>query len=145
MTITKEMKKQWLQNYKTAPDQLTKMSQINGLISAFNANIDAVIKISGKAIEKLIQDFKIDEKEILSEKTTTINTKEDALRGLLKCFTKGIAEEWLIEDKEVFQWLQNGHRCNSPARPSPDPLRKGLAGCHGKQPGSTRPRPGRES
>ena len=106
MTITKEMKKQWLQNYKTAPDQLTKMSQINGLISAFNANIDAVIKLSGKDIERLIQDFNIDQKEILSENITTINTKEDAFRGLLKCFNKGIAEEWLIEDKEIFQWLQ---------------------------------------
>ena len=47
--MTKEIKKQWLQNYKTAPDQLAKMSKINGLISAFNANIDAVIKLSGKA------------------------------------------------------------------------------------------------
>jgi len=82
--MTNELKKQWLQNYKTAPDQLSKMSKINGLISAFNANIDAVIKISGKDIEKLILEFKIDQKEILSEKTTTINTKEDAMRGLLK-------------------------------------------------------------
>tara|TARA_R110001583_G_scaffold77623_1_gene211175 strand:- start:5288 stop:6718 length:1431 start_codon:yes stop_codon:yes gene_type:complete len=104
--MTKEIKKQWLQNYKTAPNQLTKMSKINGLISAFNANIDAVIKLSGKDIEKLIKDFNIDQKEILSENITTINTKEDALRGLLKCFTNGIAEEWLIEDVEIFQWLQ---------------------------------------
>lgn len=104
--MTKEIKKQWLQNYKTAPDQLAKMSKINGLISAFNANIDAVIKLSGKDIEKLIHDFKIDQKEILSKNIATINTKEDAFRGLLKCFTKGIAEEWLIEDKEIFQWLE---------------------------------------
>ena len=106
MTMTKEIKKQWLQNYKTAPDQLNKMSKINGLISAFNANIDAVIKLSGKDIEKLITDFNIDQKEILSENITTINTKEDVLRGLLKCFTNGIAEEWLIEDVEIFKWLQ---------------------------------------
>jgi len=104
--MTKEIKKQWLQNYKTAPDQLNKMSKINGLISAFNANIDAVIKLSGKDIEKLITDFNIDQKEILSENITTINTKEDVLRGLLKCFTNGIAEEWLIEDVEIFKWLQ---------------------------------------
>ena len=106
MSSRKELKKQWLKNYKTAPDQLNKMSKINGLISAFNANIDAVIKLSGKDIEKLINDFKIDQKEILSEDKTTINTKEDTLRGLLKCFTNGIAEEWLIEDVEMFHWLQ---------------------------------------
>ena len=107
MTMTKEIKKQWLKNYKTAPEQLTKMSKIDGLISAFNANIDAVIKLSGRDIEKLIANFNINQKEILSEKKTSINTKEDALRGLIKCFTNGIAEEWLIEDKDIFHWLQD--------------------------------------
>jgi ADP-dependent phosphofructokinase/glucokinase len=100
------IKKQWLKNYKSAPEQLKKMSEIKGLISAFNANIDAVIKLSGKDIEKLIGEFNLNQAELLSDGETIINSKTDAIRGLINCFTKGIAEEWLIENKEIFYWLQ---------------------------------------
>lgn len=106
MSSMKEIKKQWLENYKSAPGQLKKMSKVDGLISAFNANIDAVIKISGKDIEKLITDFNIDQSQLLVEGKKTINTQEDVLRGLINCFIHGIAEEWLIVDEKVFYWLQ---------------------------------------
>ena len=106
MTATKIFKKQWLANYKSAPKQLEKMSKVNGLISAFNANIDAVIKLSGKDIEKLINNADIDQSELLTENLSIIDTQQDALRGLINCFINGIAEEWLIENKDVFYWLQ---------------------------------------
>jgi len=100
-----ELKKKWLDNYKTAPEQLEKMAKVNGLISAFNANIDAVIKIEGKTIESIIQKHALNETLILEEGKKSIRTKEDAMRGLVHCFKNGIAEEWLIKDKEVFTWL----------------------------------------
>jgi ADP-dependent phosphofructokinase/glucokinase len=95
----------WLQNYKSAPAQLKKMSEVNGLISAFNANIDAVIKISGKKIEELIAAFKFDPEEILNKGPKKIVTAEDAFRGIVHCFKAGIAEEWLIENEKTFSWL----------------------------------------
>ncbi len=107
MSYMKELKKQWLKNYKSAPSQLEKMSNVNGLISAFNANIDAVIKVSGKDIEKLIVDFNLDQSQLLAEGEKTINSQEDVLRGLINCFTNGIAEEWLIVNEDIFYWLQN--------------------------------------
>lgn len=100
-----ELKAVWLENYKTAPSQLEKMSKINGLISAFNANVDAVIKVSGKSIEKLIAENNLDANIIASEGEKAIRKSEDALRGFLHCFKNGIAEEWLIEEVEVFEWL----------------------------------------
>jgi hypothetical protein len=103
---TKEIKKTWLKNYKTSPQQLEKMTKVNGLISAFNSNIDAVIKLSGKTIEKLINNHNLNQASLLVEKSNSINSKEDVFRGLLNCFTNGIAEEWLIEDKELFFWIQ---------------------------------------
>jgi len=106
MSSMKEIKKQWLENYKSAPGQLKKMSKVDGLISAFNANIDAVIKLSGKDIEKLITDFNIDQSQLLVEGKKTINKQEDVLKGLINCFIHGIAEEWLIVDEKVFYWLQ---------------------------------------
>ena len=41
----KDLKKKWFKHYQSASIQLEKMSKVQGLISAFNANIDAVIKV----------------------------------------------------------------------------------------------------
>jgi ADP-dependent phosphofructokinase/glucokinase len=78
---------------------------VKGVICAFNANIDAVIKISGEKIEKIISSDSFNSHVLEKPDSTAINSKEDAIRGIIKCFTGGIAEEWLIEDVEVFRWL----------------------------------------
>ena len=96
----------WLQNYSSAPEQLEKMSDVKGLVSAFNANIDAVIKVSGKAIENLIASHQLDVSEIMQDGERNIQSPTDAIRGLIHCFKQGIAEEWLISDVSVFNWLQ---------------------------------------
>jgi ADP-dependent phosphofructokinase/glucokinase len=100
-----ELKTKWLENYKTAPAQLEKMGEINGLISAFNANVDAVIKVNGDGIQNLIAENNLNTDLILAEGESSICSNEDAIRGFLNCFKNGIAEEWLIEDVEVFEWL----------------------------------------
>ena len=104
MTNT-ELKKKWFNHFQTASDQLEKMSKVNGLISAFNSNIDAVIKISGKKIEEIITKYNMEAAGLLADGEKSISTNEDAIRGLIKCFKNGIAEEWLIEEKSVFDWL----------------------------------------
>ena len=81
------------------------MSEVKGLISAFNANIDAVIKISGKQIEGIIKDHSMATDNLLIDAEKNIKTNEDAIRGLINCFKNGIAEEWIIDNKEVFEWL----------------------------------------
>ena len=98
-------KTKWLANYKTVPAQLEKMAGVNGVISAFNVNIDAVIKITGETIEKIIREHSLDPKQILEDGKKRISSKEDAIRGIIHCFKGGIAEEWLIHDKEMFFWL----------------------------------------
>ncbi|MDA3890695.1 MAG: hypothetical protein PF517_03420 [Salinivirgaceae bacterium] len=100
-----ELKDKWFNHYQSAEKQLKKMTEVKGLISAFNANIDAVIKVSGKQIEKIIADQAMNANQLLTNGEKSINTNEDAIRGLIKCFKGGIAEEWLIEDVEVFNWL----------------------------------------
>jgi len=99
------LKTKWLENYKTAPEQLKKMAGVKGVISAFNVNIDAVIKITGAKIEKIMKEHSLDQSQILEDGKKRINTKEDAIRGIVHCFKGGIAEEWLIHDKEMFFWL----------------------------------------
>ncbi|MBN2597886.1 MAG: ADP-dependent glucokinase/phosphofructokinase [Marinifilaceae bacterium] len=100
-----ELKTKWLENYKTVPAQLQKMGEIKGLISAFNANVDAVIKVNGKGIQNLIAENNLNTDLILGEGENNIRCNEDAIRGFLNCFKNGIAEEWLIEDVDVFEWL----------------------------------------
>ena len=100
-----ELKKTWFKHYQSSSEQLQKMSNVNGLISAFNANIDAVIKVSGKQIEGIISQYNMDSSALLANGTKSIKTNEDSVRGIIKCFIGGIAEEWLIEEKTVFDWL----------------------------------------
>ena len=51
-----QLKDIWLKHYSASEAQLEKMSEVKGLISAFNANIDAVIKLSGEKIQSFIND-----------------------------------------------------------------------------------------
>jgi len=104
MTNT-DLRKKWFEHFQTATEQLEKMSNVKGLISAFNANIDAVIKVSGKNIEEIISKYNMEAATLLVDGSKSIKTNEDAIRGLVNCFKNGIAEEWLIEDKSVFDWL----------------------------------------
>lgn len=99
------LKNIWFNHYQSAKEQLDKISETKGLISAFNANIDAVIKISGQKIEKIINDFSMNTNILISDNQPIIKTNQDAIRGLIKCFKNGIAEEWLIDNIEVFNWL----------------------------------------
>ncbi len=100
-----DLKEKWIKNFQTAPEQLKKMAQVNGLISAFNANIDAVIKISGEKIEELVVANGLDEVRLFDEGERQIRIKEDVVRGIIHCFRAGIAEEWLIGDEHIYNWL----------------------------------------
>jgi ADP-dependent phosphofructokinase/glucokinase len=100
-----DLKKSWFKHYQSSTEQLEKMSKVNGLISAFNANIDAVIKVSGKQIEEIIKKHNMNAASLLEDGEKSIRTNEDSIRGIIKCFSGGIAEEWLIEEKAVFDWL----------------------------------------
>ncbi|MCK5296849.1 MAG: ADP-dependent glucokinase/phosphofructokinase, partial [Alphaproteobacteria bacterium] len=88
-------------NYKDVENQLHGMSQVKGVVTAFNVNIDAVIRITGAEIEALLK--KVSSLQL--EKSSIIKAPEDVLSGLLHCFSNGIAEEWLIEEKQTFDWI----------------------------------------
>lgn len=100
-----ELKRDWLKKYSIVPDVLKSMSDINTAATAFNTNIDAVLKISGKGISKLINESGLSLAMLEHIRETRLNAPEDVIKGIFKCFTKGIAEEWLTEDKTVFDWM----------------------------------------
>ena len=102
---TADLKKIWLEKYKVVPEQLNKLSEINSAVTAFNANIDAVLKISGLKLKKMINDLGMTLEDLENIEQTKIFTPQDVVKGIFKCFKNGIAEEWITEEKPVYDWL----------------------------------------
>lgn len=100
-----ELKKSWLEKYKRVPETLNRMQEVESAATAFNANVDAVVKISGKRLAALITAEKLRLEDLKNIKETRLNGGSDVIKGIFKCFCKGIAEEWLTEDKKVYDWM----------------------------------------
>ena len=97
------MKNIWSSLYQVTKEKLENFPKIGGIVSAWNANIDAVVKLSGKRIENLLENHN----QIYNSSINMVCTPEDLLRGLIKCFKDGIAEEWIVENEEIFLWMKN--------------------------------------
>jgi len=104
---TTTLRSQWKSLYQVAPAQLNKMKQVHGVVSAFNANIDAVIKIKPELLLKWVQVLGVDAPAVLAEGGRAIKTPLDVLRGFVQCFKSGAAMEWLVHDESAFQWMRS--------------------------------------
>ncbi len=104
-------KQTWKQHYAAAPGQLEKMKQVKGVASVFNANIDAVLKVKPEMALKWMEVMELDEWQVLNTGPKRIAEPADVLRGFVECFSKGIAQEWLVDSAETFMWMQDhlGH------------------------------------
>ena len=85
----------WRREYEKAPATLARMSEINTLAAAFNANVDSVVKISGAELQRRIRQTGMTLAELKNDADRSIRRPEDVLRGIFRCFTLGIAEEWV--------------------------------------------------
>ncbi len=108
--MTADLQQIWHREYEIVPQQLMCIRQIKRAAAAFNTNIDAVIKISGEHLAELAKEVNLTPADLLNPQTKLISPK-DVLRGIIKCFTQGIAEEWLCEDKTVDKWIQTHIGC----------------------------------
>ena len=99
-----ELQKLWQEKYSCVPTQLKKVKEIGSVATAFNTNIDAVLKISGKRLTELIKEVNLSENEFVDSQTL-LKTPKDVVRGIAKCFSRGIAEEWITDDKAVYEWM----------------------------------------
>lgn len=100
------LKNIWAEKYQVVPEQFDKLKQISSAATAFNANIDAILKINGETLKKLIIDNHISASELEDIKLSCFNSPEDVLIGIVKCFSRGIAEEWVTEDIAVYHWME---------------------------------------
>lgn len=105
MTDFANAKAAWLEKYKIVPQTLQNVQKVETAATAFNTNVDAVLKISGKKIAELAQEQNLSLKQLQDIKETKLSAPQDVIKGIFKCFSKGIAEEWLTEDKLVYDWM----------------------------------------
>ncbi len=98
------MQQFWNDLYKTVPATARAMDSINGVLSVFNSNIDAVAKVSPQRFGDWIERFGIS--DLPSDGESKITSIPDFLRGFLFCFERGIAQEWLITDQSTFEQIK---------------------------------------
>ncbi|MGD9639431.1 MAG: ADP-dependent glucokinase/phosphofructokinase [Alphaproteobacteria bacterium] len=100
-----DIKSIWAEKYSCAASQLEKMKQVKSVVTAFNANIDAITKLSSAYLQELALkfDFKLED---INNHERSLKSNYDVIRGIIKCFVSGNAEEWLIDDQKIFAWIR---------------------------------------
>ncbi|MBP5352675.1 MAG: ADP-dependent glucokinase/phosphofructokinase [Alphaproteobacteria bacterium] len=96
----------WQRLYECAPLQLEKIAEVKTAATAFNTNIDAVLRIKGDKIAALAQQVGLTEADLQSN-DTGLENERDVVRGIIKCFGNGIAEEWIADKKSVYEWMRD--------------------------------------
>lgn len=101
----KQAVQKWAEYYSGVENTLRNMRQVKAVATAFNTNVDAVLKISGRRLAELARETGLDWQALTEVKENKLLTPQDVIRGAFKCFSKGIAEEWLTEDIGVFNFM----------------------------------------
>ena len=100
-----EIKESWKNLFALAPQTLEKIKNVETAVTAFNTNVDAVLKINGKRLAELVKTEEMSLSDLQNIKQTKLLEPHDVLRGIFKCFCNGIAEEWLTEDIVIYNWM----------------------------------------
>jgi ADP-dependent phosphofructokinase/glucokinase len=102
-----DLKSIWEKHYSAAPGQLEKMKGVKGVASVFNVNIDAVLKVKPEMLLRWMSLLNLDAKRLLAAGDKKIMKPADILRGFVACFSKGIAQEWMVFNAETFLWMRD--------------------------------------
>lgn len=100
------LKTEWKKKYDIASSELNKLKTINTVATAFNTNIDAIYKISGEKLKNIIIENNLSSSDIDNITLSSFREPKDVILGIAKCFIRGIAEEWVTEDINVYNWLE---------------------------------------
>ncbi len=95
----------WAAKYANVDRTLDRMKEVRAAATAFNANVDAVLKISGKKLQELIEKTGLNWDSLNNIEESKLLQPADVIKGVFKCFSRGIAEEWLTEDKAIYDWM----------------------------------------
>jgi len=99
-----DLKDEWAGHYAGVAETLDNMSSVKAVATAFNTNIDAVIKINGQRLAELIKEQGISRDELNRIDHYSLSEPVDVIKGVFRCFSRGIAEEWLA-NRRVYDWM----------------------------------------
>lgn len=99
-----EVVESWEAHYGEVKQTLKNVQQVQSVATAFNTNIDAVLKISGKKLAELASEIGLSWDELTNIEAYTLSSPQDVVKGAFRCFSKGIAEEWLA-NLETYDWM----------------------------------------
>ena len=100
-----ELRDIWAAKYANVDRTLARMKEVKAAATAFNTNVDAVLKISGKKLQELIEKTGLNWDSLNNIEESKLLQAADVIKGVFKCFSRGIAEEWLTEDKAVYDGM----------------------------------------
>ncbi len=99
-----ELKDLWTGHYAGVTETLDNMSAVKAVATAFNTNIDAVVKINGETLSALVRELGISWGELNKISHYSLEEPVDVVKGVFRCFSRGIAEEWLA-NRQVYDWM----------------------------------------
>lgn len=101
-----DLKQSWTRKYDVVPAQLQKLKEVPAAATAFNTNIDAIVKIKGETLKDLILANGLSVDDLQNIHLSGFKTATDTLIGIVKCFSRGIAEEWITDDLSIYKWIE---------------------------------------
>lgn len=99
-----DLKDFWAGHYAGVAETLNKMSAVKTVATAFNTNIDAVIKIKGERLVDFVRQSGMSWSELNKIDRYSLEKPTDVIKGIFRCFSRGIAEEWLA-NRHVYDWM----------------------------------------
>lgn len=107
MMIVKEA--EWNEKYEKSVGRMAaKINSVRGFIVSYITCIDALHQIFGSKIEKILSqnsDLTRDVLAKLQRPPGRIDSAADLLAGLLYYMKNGRGGEWLVHNKEIFDWM----------------------------------------
>ena len=100
------LKDVWKAHYSAVPRQLARLKEVRGVAGAFNANVDAVLKIRPERLGPLLSQLGAPPESLLAEGPRKVAAPVDVLRGLVECFRKGSAQEWVVTNAGAYEWMR---------------------------------------
>ncbi len=84
----------WQDKLVDAKEYIKILHRIKNVACAFNVNIDAIVNVSGQKFAEILHQRNISLEFLQNFESRNALDFTDVCRGLFKCFTLGIAEEW---------------------------------------------------
>jgi ADP-dependent phosphofructokinase/glucokinase len=96
----------WKSHYSSAPRQLGRLKEVRGVAGAFNANVDAVLKVKPASLAPLLKQLGAPPESLLAGGPRKVAAPVDVLRGFVECFRLGSAQEWVVTNAGAYEWMR---------------------------------------